>query len=635
MSIRRSSFALILAAFCFAGPLLLLTPASGGPARQGDVLLTANPLGMTLSSWNSSDQVTGTSRPTNCFAKPYVCDFPDPAHTWVSGDNAWASGSGGVGPYCDGQLAALISCTPNTAVSCTALPKRSAGGALSGTVSDTDIIGSVSASKGVTLHDDCITATGTNVARSGSAAVALTGGTSTITDTTISSVSASQMMEDGVANFSGKTATLSHDYVYDFGSTLHNGNWNVSDSYIFTTDGSFAYNGSGAPGPCTSQCPESTQDVFFNAGTTATFTHDTILNPHGEDILSGSGQHGGEGAVIFGDDYTGEPCSEILTVTHSLLAGGDSVITTCGNGKAPSAGTSMLDITDNDYARCTTATIGYSPSGDTNSVTCQGATVPATASNSGAGVFPGSDSHGYAPNGGGRLVNGIQYCVGTVSGNYWDDTGQTAAQPGIGTQPLNTCGNRVSPVEQAEYNNWLLTGTLTPKRLGQAITLPDGSTFNGSGELNTETGQGSVKGRLSIPPFTATVKLFGLMAVSIGMTLTPTQPIEGSAADSVTVSGDETLTVPVKLRLTITSIGLLGLKIPTKCTTSEPIAPSLVDTLGREELLTTGWHFSGTSKLPPFKCEGGLLGALFGQVLTELMSGPENSYTIGVGAPSP
>jgi hypothetical protein len=251
------------------------------------------------------------------------------------------------------------------------------------------------------------------------------------------------MMEFGVENFSGNAATLQHDDVRDFGETLNSGNWNVSDSYIFTTNGSFAYNGSGAPGPCTSQCPESTQDVYFNAATTATFTHDTMLNPHGEDILTGSDQSGGEGAVIFGDDYTGAPCSQVLTVTNSLLAGGDSVITTCGNGKAPSAGTSNLDIGDNDYARCTTATIGYSPSGDTNSVACQGATVPATASSSGAGVFPGADSQGYAPNGGGRLVNAIQYCVGTVSGNYWDDTGQTAAQPGTGTLPLDTCGNTV------------------------------------------------------------------------------------------------------------------------------------------------------------------------------------------------
>ncbi len=440
----RVTFAVILGASCFAGPALLLTPASGAPTRDGDVFLSANARGMTRSSWNSSDQVAGTSVPTNCFGTPYVCNFPDPAHAWVSDDNAWASGNGGVGPYCDSQLSALIRCTSNRAVSCTALPKRSAGGTLSGKVSDTDIIGSVTVLNSVTLHDDCITVTGTNVARSGSAAVELTGGKSTITDTTISSVSDSQMMEYGVENYSGNTATLQHDYVHDFGETLNSGNWNVSDSYIFTTNGSFAYNGSGAPGPCTSQCPESTQDVYFNAATTATFTHDTMLNPHGEDILTGSGQNGGEGAVIFGDDYTDAPCSQILTVSNSLLAGGDSVITTCGNGKAPSAGTSKLDITDNDYARCTTAAIGYSPSGDTNSVTCQGATVPATASNSGAGVFPGADSHGYAPNGGGRLVNGIQYCVGTVSGNYWDDTGQTAAQPGIGTRPLNTCGNTVS-----------------------------------------------------------------------------------------------------------------------------------------------------------------------------------------------
>jgi hypothetical protein len=252
------------------------------------------------------------------------------------------------------------------------------------------------------------------------------------------------MMEYGVENVSGNVATMQHDDVHDFGETLNSGGWDVSDSYIFTTKGSFAYNGSGAPGPCTSLCPESTQDVYFNAATTATFAHDTMLNPHGEDILTGSGQSGGEGAVIFGDDYTNAPCSQALTVTNSLLAGGDAVITTCGNGKAPSAGASNLDIRGNDYARCTTAPIGFSPLGDTDSVTCQGATVPATASNSGAGVFPGADSHGYAPNGGGRLVNALQYCVGTVSGNYWDDTGQTAAQPGTGTQPLNTCGNTLS-----------------------------------------------------------------------------------------------------------------------------------------------------------------------------------------------
>ena len=48
----------------------------------------------------------------------------------------------------------------------------------------------------------------------------------------------------------------------------------------------------------------------------------------------------------------------------------------------------------------------------------------------------------------------------------------------------------------------------------------------------------------------------------------------------------------------ITSLSLLGLKIPTQCTTTEPVSLTLVDTLTREELLTKGWSFAGTATLP-------------------------------------
>ena len=73
--------------------------------------------------------------------------------------------------------------------------------------------------------------------------------------------------------------------------------------------------------------------------------------------------------------------------------------------------------------------------------------------------------------------------------------------------------------KESELKNWVLSGTLTPRKLGQAITLPAGSTFNGSGEVNAETGAGSVTGNLLVPPFSAPLKLFGFLPASLGVTL--------------------------------------------------------------------------------------------------------------------
>jgi hypothetical protein len=192
----------------------------------------------------------------------------------------------------------------------------------------------------------------------------------------------------------------------------------------------------------------------------------------------------------------------------------------------------------------------------------------------------------------------------------------------------------ISPnTESATYSNWTVSGSLTPKRLNQPIQLPSGATFNGKGELNTETGSGSVSGNLVIPAFTAPLKLFGVLPVELGMKLTPEGSIAGTVAKSETVSGDETLSVPVTLGMGGTSVSLLGLKIPTTCATTESLLLSLVDNLTREELLTKGWSFSGNTTIPKIKCEGGLLGGLFGTVLSALLSGPENAYSLTIKAP--
>jgi IPT/TIG domain len=61
----------------------------------------------------------------------------------------------------------------------------------------------------------------------------------------------------------------------------------------------------------------------------------------------------------------------------------------------------------------------------------------------------------------------------------------------------------VQPSEVAEYRNWMFSGTITDGRRDTQITLPEGSMFNGSGELDNETGSGTISGTLPIPPFSA------------------------------------------------------------------------------------------------------------------------------------
>jgi hypothetical protein len=187
-------------------------------------------------------------------------------------------------------------------------------------------------------------------------------------------------------------------------------------------------------------------------------------------------------------------------------------------------------------------------------------------------------------------------------------------------------------VEKAEYKGWTLAGSITDKKLGQAIALPAGAAFNGSGEVSTESGRGSVTGSFTIPPFTAPLRLFGAIPVGIGMTLTQTAPAGGTVEPGE--GGNEALALPVKLQMGVTSVSLLGLTIPTRCQGAEPLSLALSDTLSREALLKSGWSFAGATAIPPFRCEGGLLGRLFGAVLTGLLSGPEDAYSLSVSAPA-
>ncbi len=89
----------------------------------------------------------------------------------------------------------------------------------------------------------------------------------------------------------------------------------------------------------------------------------------------------------------------------------------------------------------------------------------------------------------------------------------------------------------------------------------------------------------------------------------PSARAAGTIAKSTTVSGDETLTLPVQLKLGFTSLGLLGLNVPTSCSTAQPVSLTLTDTLTKEALVSKGWAFSGTGTIGKITCQGGLLGA--------------------------
>ena len=167
--------------------------------------------------------------------------------------------------------------------------------------------------------------------------------------------------------------------------------------------------------------------------------------------------------------------------------------------------------------------------------------------------------------------------------------------------------------------------------------LPKGSTFNGSSTLtSTETTlSGTVTGNILVPPFNASLKLVGLVPTTVGVTFTEAGPAEGTLveAPSAECADDRfsgscmTLNVTTKANIGISEVGLLGINTPTQCESSEPVAFALQKTLTVGEMLNAGVAFAGTVTIPSLTC-GGLEGAVVGPLLTSLMSGPENPYSL-------
>lgn len=187
---------------------------------------------------------------------------------------------------------------------------------------------------------------------------------------------------------------------------------------------------------------------------------------------------------------------------------------------------------------------------------------------------------------------------------------------------------------KSEFKNWVVSGSLTPKTLNQPIDLPPGSTFNGvtTLEIRESKVEGPVTGSLYVPPFKAMLNILGVPE-AVGIKFVPV----GGVAGSITPGNGPfqvVLSVPTKAVIDITSVGAIGAEVPVSCETVQPVTLNLATEENAFTLLFNGSTFTGTTTLPPVRCAG-LTGLAEGVLLTSLMSGPENPYSITIAPPPP
>lgn len=240
----------------------------------------------------------------------------------------------------------------------------------------------------VTIDNVCVTTDGRG--QLGSAAISLLApakGT-LIEHATVAGLNSSdRSVAVAAVTLSGSAEMLSHDYLYNCGECVHGEPWTIDDSYIISN---------GMQGTA-----EHIEDVYCDDGT-ITAKHDTLLNPQNSV------------AEVFCDtnDGRGGACSNHVSVSNSLLAGGGFLLYACGNSS--SVGSSTMSITDNRFGRCITPPFKQIADGGWN---CQGSTAEAIGS--------GADSSGYWPYGGHYGLSSYTYCPPagglTWSGNVWDD----------------------------------------------------------------------------------------------------------------------------------------------------------------------------------------------------------------------
>ncbi len=196
------------------------------------------------------------------------------------------------------------------------------------------------------------------------------------------------------------------------------------------------------------------------------------------------------------------------------------------------------------------------------------------------------------------------------------------------------------------FENYAVSGTLTPKKLNEPVTLPKHSTFNGTATFfavpPTPGWGANVSGHMTVPPFVAELKLGGTVPTQVHTTFTEVGTSEGTISEApaedcpnpVLPGPCATMSVKSKAIIGMTELGLLGIGTPVECHTAEPLNLELTTHLTFEELSELGPHFSGTVTIPEIKCEG-IEGLLVGPAITAVMSGPENPYAFYIAPREP
>jgi hypothetical protein len=164
---------------------------------------------------------------------------------------------------------------------------------------------------------------------------------------------------------------------------------------------------------------------------------------------------------------------------------------------------------------------------------------------------------------------------------------------------------------------------VTVHKLGQKITLPEGCTFEGPAEGIP----GAFEAHTKCPPFGATFKLLGLIPATIGLNLTEAEPTRGRLEPEA--SGKVLITGTGKDNIEVTSLSVFGLELPLSCSTAEPVVFAINGSATPQELLTIGVTSNGETTLPAVRCNG-FLGGIAGSLVTLLVSGPNNPYTLTI-----
>jgi hypothetical protein len=323
---------------------VLLAGCSPAPAPKGE----------RVGSHGSGNLPPYGGKKKECFAEPGECGYPDPAYRDVGYEGKCSSL-----PTVEG----LVLDTPGTTIE----KENIRGGVYIGAAN-------------VTLNEDCITAVGDGKP-DGSYLVSISfeGDKARIEHSTLRGENeTTESVQNGITNDDDATDVVVNSvYIYNVGDAIHN-NMRVENSWL---DVNAEVTG------------EHYEDVYCD-NATMEVVHDVLLNPHEQTAAVFCNVNGGSGGEA----------SNHLTITKSLLAGGDYVIYPQGN--ATSVGTSTMTITDNHFARCLGPTHFEPVFGVTS---CVG----------------GADSHGYWPLGGVYGQVAYVYCPpvsGQVwSGNVWDN----------------------------------------------------------------------------------------------------------------------------------------------------------------------------------------------------------------------